>query len=213
MLSDGELYDGQHRLLAVVQADVTVPMLVVCGLEPNARVTIDQGRTRSVGDVMRIVDGRSRGATIAAWFRAIELLTTKRRLPLSHGIIQEQLVKYDASVKWFLVNVPKRRDLTRASIVGALIYAHRGSPGAVEQFTRRYLTGVNLVEGSPALALRNYVTMRMRIDAESHRIASLKTLRCVLGDIRGDVIERISTSEDALEHFRTLHNELDRPQA
>jgi hypothetical protein len=205
---DGELYDGQHRLLAILQADVTVPMLVVSGLDGGARVTIDQGRTRSVGDVMRIVDGQKNGSTIVSWFRAIESLTAKRRLPLSHGMVQEQLARYDTSVKWFLANVPRRRDLTRASVVGALLYAHRVAGEDVARFTKRYLSGVDLGEGSPILALRNYVTQRMHID-DDPRLLSMKTLRCVQAELCGETIERIFASEDVLEHFRRLHDERD----
>lgn len=207
---DGELYDGQHRLLAIVHADVTVPMLIVSGLPPTARSTIDQGRARTIADVMRIVDGQPNGARVVAWFRSVELLTTGQRLPLSHGIVQEQLAKYDSSVKWFVANVPRRRDLTRASVIGALLYAHRVVPADVERFIGRYLTGIGLTEGSPALALRNYVAQRMNGQGETPRVASLRTLRCLLGDIRGDIIERVSSNEDAFEHFRSMHDERDR---
>lgn len=187
---------------------MTVPMLVVSGLAPTARVTIDQGRPRSIADVMRIVDGRPNGARVVAWFRAIGLLTTKQRVPLSHGIVHEQLAKYDASVAWFLTNVPRRRDITRASVIGALLYAHRVAPADVERFTQRFVTGIGLSEGSAALALRNYVAQRMSTQGETPRVASLRTLRCVLGEIRGDVIERISSGEDAFEHFRSMHERL-----
>jgi hypothetical protein len=203
---EGELYDGQHRLLAVLQAGVTVPMLVVSGLDASARTTIDQGRTRSMGDLMRIVDGRQNGSTIVSWFRTIESLTAKRRIPLSHGMVQEQLAKYDASVQWFLANAPRRRELTRASVVGALLYAHRVAPEEVERFTKRYLNGIDLGQGSPVLALRNYMTQRLHDDP---RALSLKTLRCVLAELRSERIERIFASEDVLEHFRRLHLEVD----
>ena len=202
---DGVLYDGQHRLLAIVQADVTVPMLVVSGLDASARATIDQGRSRSVGDLVRMIDGISRGAKVVGWFRAIEQLVSKQRLPLSHGIIQDQLIKYDASVKWFLANVPQRQDLTRAPVVGALLYAHRVAAAEVERFVKPYMSGADLSEGSPMLALRNYVTQRVNIDKDGARTTSLKTLRCVLEEIRGESIKHLIASEDAFEYFRALH--------
>jgi hypothetical protein len=205
---DGELYDGQHRLLAVLQADVMVPMLVVSGLDAGARVTIDQGRARTIGDLMRIVDGQKNGATIVSWFRAIESLTAKRRLPLSHGMVQEQLARYDVSVRWFLANIPRRRDLTRSSVIGALLYAHRVAPDEVARFTKRYLSGSDLAEGSPILMLRNYVIQRMHIE-DDPRVVSMKTLRCVEGELRGETIERIFASEDVLEQFQRLHAERD----
>lgn len=50
--ADGRLIDGQHRLHAVVIADVPVNMLVVRGVEPSSSRTIDQGYNRSLNTVL-----------------------------------------------------------------------------------------------------------------------------------------------------------------
>lgn len=52
---DGTLADGQHRLLAVVETEKTVPMIVVYGVHPSATVAIDEGRPRSNADVGKIL--------------------------------------------------------------------------------------------------------------------------------------------------------------
>lgn len=52
--TDGNLLDGQHRLHAVVQSGVTVPMLVIWGLDPASRVVIDSGAKRSKGDALQL---------------------------------------------------------------------------------------------------------------------------------------------------------------
>ncbi|AEK10040.1 hypothetical protein FDH96_gp127 [Mycobacterium phage Rey] len=51
---DGTLLDGQHRLNAIIESDATVPMLVVFGLDEDVVSTIDQGRPRSVVDILRM---------------------------------------------------------------------------------------------------------------------------------------------------------------
>jgi hypothetical protein len=52
---DGRLIDGQHRLRAIVKSGVTIHMLVVENLEPEAFVTIDiGGRARGCKDVLAI---------------------------------------------------------------------------------------------------------------------------------------------------------------
>lgn len=48
----GHLIDGQHRLLAVIQAGMPIVTLVVFGLEAPAMDTIDIGKRRSIGDIM-----------------------------------------------------------------------------------------------------------------------------------------------------------------
>jgi len=51
---DGTLADGQHRLAAIVAAKMPVEMMIASGLTKTAGSMIDQGRTRSVSDAMRI---------------------------------------------------------------------------------------------------------------------------------------------------------------
>jgi hypothetical protein len=52
--ADGKILDGQHRLLAVLEADVAIETLVITGLEPDAQETMDQGRARSLADVFKL---------------------------------------------------------------------------------------------------------------------------------------------------------------
>ena len=51
---DGELIDGQQRLMAIVQSQLGQWMFVVRGLNPDARYVIDTGRPRSVSDALSI---------------------------------------------------------------------------------------------------------------------------------------------------------------
>lgn len=52
--SHGKLLDGQHRLVALLLAGVTLPMLVVHGLAPETQANMDTGRGRSPRDVLSI---------------------------------------------------------------------------------------------------------------------------------------------------------------
>jgi hypothetical protein len=52
--AEGRLVDGQHRLSAICQADVTVPLFVVRGVDPKAFHNMDTGKTRSLRDVLQI---------------------------------------------------------------------------------------------------------------------------------------------------------------
>ena len=61
----GVLDDGQHRLLAVIEAGVPVAMLVVTGLEPEAQDTMDAGRKRTTSDVFGL-RGEAHAAILAS---------------------------------------------------------------------------------------------------------------------------------------------------
>jgi len=51
---DGTLLDGQHRLWAIVESGVSVEMFVWRNVEPEAMMTIDCGKTRSMADILNI---------------------------------------------------------------------------------------------------------------------------------------------------------------
>ena len=53
----GQGQDLQHRLLAIIDAGVTIPMMVTEGLEDSAFEAIDQHERRSISDALRIDKG------------------------------------------------------------------------------------------------------------------------------------------------------------
>lgn len=62
---DGDLLDGQHRLFAVIEADMTVEMLVVEGLSRDVMPTIDTGAPRAFSDVLAIDHGKNTSSVAA----------------------------------------------------------------------------------------------------------------------------------------------------
>lgn len=50
----GALINGQHRLLAIIKANIPIQMLVVYGVEDNSFFTYDQGRNRSAADIFAL---------------------------------------------------------------------------------------------------------------------------------------------------------------
>lgn len=51
---DGTLLDGQHRLAAIVEANMTIQMIVVRGVSKDAMPTIDGNISRSASDVLML---------------------------------------------------------------------------------------------------------------------------------------------------------------
>lgn len=52
--SNGDLIDGQNRLTALVQADVTLPLFVVRGLAPESQEVMDSGAPRTASDALAL---------------------------------------------------------------------------------------------------------------------------------------------------------------
>lgn len=67
---DGNLHDGQHRLMAIIESGVTVKMLVVRGLAPEAQETMDGGPKRTFSDALKL-RGELNYVSLAATIRAI----------------------------------------------------------------------------------------------------------------------------------------------
>lgn len=70
-----KLLDGQHRLLAVLEAGKPIVTLVVRGLPDEVQVTVDSGSRRKFGDYLHL-DGEIHSATLAASTRVTWFLTT-----------------------------------------------------------------------------------------------------------------------------------------
>jgi hypothetical protein len=206
----GKLADGQHRLWAVVEADVAVRMCVARGVAAGARVAMDQGRARTPADALRIVDHVKHGARLVSWFRVIASLEAGKPVQVSHATVRAQMARYAATVAWCTAHGPKTRPLNRVPVVGALVYAHRVAPAPVEAFAAAYVSGAGLAEGAPALVLRNFVLERVQQVRETEAAIALKTLRALHAHVAGEAIEKLFAAKDALEYFRALHAARDR---
>lgn len=52
--SNGILRDGQHRLKMVIQTGIPIEVVVTRGIDPDAFITMDTGKKRSLADVLSI---------------------------------------------------------------------------------------------------------------------------------------------------------------
>lgn len=64
--TDGNLLDGQHRLLAIVESNLTVPIGVFWKLPRDAFKTIDIGKKRTGGDMLSMYGIKNPNAVAAA---------------------------------------------------------------------------------------------------------------------------------------------------
>jgi hypothetical protein len=65
-VSNGQLLDGQHRLLAVKVSGCSVEMLVVDGIDASAGLTIDDGKPRSAAQWLRHIGVKNANSMAAA---------------------------------------------------------------------------------------------------------------------------------------------------
>lgn len=96
----GHLVDGQHRLHAIAETDLTLPMLVVRGLPDEAQGVMDQGGRRTPGDQLGLKGVKDANAVAAAvkqylvWtegllFRDRKAITTQITTPRIEAWVDE----------------------------------------------------------------------------------------------------------------------------
>lgn len=163
---DGLLYDGQHRLRAVVESDTEQLFWVERGLPKEAMTTLDVGVRRTVGDVLTLA-GESNANVLAAAARLARFLS------LFPGIAPSGMSKSPTSIDEILSYIDDNHDLRHSvafgvrlagsfryvpSVVAALHYLElgRNRPRAHE-FWDQIMTGAEMKLDTGPYALREKI--------------------------------------------------------
>ncbi len=201
---DGKLIDGQHRLAAVVEFGKVAQFAVMRDVPDGAREVIDQGRARSVPDILRMMHGQARAALVTGAIRAIDRFVHGYAYKLSTGHAVEMIGRYHDGVTWAVENIPGRTVFSSAPIVGAMIFAYELSPEVVEAFARRFFVGDGLAVTSPILVARNQIQkMGTLAYQDQKREAFLLILHAIYKAQHGQSVggKTIRVREDMIDIF------------
>jgi hypothetical protein len=198
----GVLLDGQHRLEAILKSGVTIPMLVVRGVDRASFSVVDTGKRRSATDSLRTL-GVPDVNHLAAALRYVYLFDT---LPSDMGwsghrarLTNDQILELYQQHPQMLDCVRQARSVAGAigiisSACAAAIYITRRSAPDRDQseWFNGVVSGANLDEGDPRLRLRNFFMNaraqggRRRMDAREHLAVYIKAWNdWVRGEKRG----------------------------
>ena len=173
---DGVLIDGQHRLAAIVKADIAVPLTVTYDVPRTAFTVMDTGRKRTGRDTLALV-GEANATHLAAALRGLHLylhvpnsawsggssVTSNDQLlvmlgkhpgirdALQHGIALNRACRITvtaATIGWY-ITTDARPDIDQSSWLEGIV------------------TGALLESGDPRLTLRN--TMLSLASGKAHR--------------------------------------------
>lgn len=181
------LLDGQHRLLAIIEAGIAVEMLVWTGIDDDAMVTIDTGGagTRSPAEAWCIGNGHVPSKVTIARVNACYggLTGETPRTSDEFGKAYEAFSGgVYATAETFASHLSK---LARASIVAGFVIAWKEHPQETLDAAKSYLSGENLTKGDPMLALRDWAFNQKTGGGTHQRVAETrKALSLVLSDVR-----------------------------
>ncbi len=181
--------DLQHRLLACIEANK--PIRVVLCMNENAEFLdpIDRARPRSIGVILRVSHQKQ------AAINGLRLLegggsSLVRRTRLTPSLAGELAERYKEELNAVL-SIPCASRLN-GGFIAACVWALPIDRGGVLEFAEQVATGEMLSRGEPAFAFRNWKTNQRAIDSWSLILA---TFNCISAVFRGASISGVHTSD------------------
>ena len=157
------LLDGQKRLLAVVISGKTVRMRVEFGLDPKVFASIDQVESRKPWQVASIKGYKNTNTLMSAVRLARKILEGRDTIKQTNRKMVEWVDTHPSIAEYtdYCAGLYTSSDqLIAPSITSGLLYvfiAKNTSEDVTEEakdFITKLVTGVNLEEGNPIVALR-----------------------------------------------------------
>lgn len=180
--TDGTLLDGQHRLAAIVRSGVTLRLFVVWGLPLEAQATMDDGRRRTMHDVLVLEGATLHAKTTASILRRVIMLErgslTNTSLAPTKGEMKAYLEAHPQVVDAAAVAEQVRNAKgirCAASTLGLAYYLFAEiNRDMADMFFQQLRTGAGLEEGSPILVLRNRLSLdgSTRLSTESPEVVA-----------------------------------------
>jgi hypothetical protein len=166
--ADGQLIDGQHRLTAIIETGMTTTFFVVHNVPDAAMTTLDTGRSRSPGDILKIHDPEVTDVTQVA---SVSSMILRWNLGVRGQSLTRSRVENDSLV---ILYDSDKENLVEAGRVGRRVNRGlRGGSatafGVADYFFRqldeadtlffwdRLVSGDKLEKGDPIYALRELI--------------------------------------------------------
>ena len=152
--ANGDLKDGQHRLLAIIKAGVSIYMMVVRGVDPSI-TTWDYGRLRRVNQEVN--------CSIADESLAKLIVSNAYRNNVPIGTLRDYIQNHGKDIHFSVLQscVGAHHPIGRKRDIYSLIYIMRRTGYAIEQDIDAFMRVVNTgfadaeYESTPAIVFRN----------------------------------------------------------
>lgn len=170
----GDIMDDQHRLCAIIRANLPVKSLVIKGLETLSKNTIDTGKSRSIGDVLHF-NGHANTTILAAAARLViacqayngnldEWSKSSRTAAITNQEIIEEVANNEKLVKsvQHIISLKYVRQLVGSGVPAFCYYLFSkvSSQHIADNFFQGIEHGNDLTAESPILILRNTFALR-----------------------------------------------------
>jgi len=199
---DGNLIDGQHRLNAIVLANVVVDLLVVNNPQGDYQAPINLGRKRTVATIQ---NWHSRTAAALAVLNVMERGFSEKQRSTMAGMVDVYAHHEDAL---HAIGVPKHGN---AGIIAASAWAYPVAAIPTMEFLDKVLRGEMIAKGDPAWAFREW---RERNTAHGHGNGwemAKAFLNCLRFYVHGQPLRAVYVGEAGYRAFTTQRRKMHIP--
>lgn len=206
---DGQLMNGQHRLHAVIDAEVSVPMLIIRGVDLDAFFSIDQGRPRKPSDVVSIVGIRSSALTAATlkliWAWEHFGSAGVKAGPREHKGFTNEIAAEMAKARDIHDSVLTGQKMSKLAPPSAIAFCHwlcgTKNKSLADDFFSKLHSGENLKRGDPLLVLRQrLIAERSDPTSSVRRIAVIRMVMRIWNAVRkNQVLMKMPPTSDEVD--------------
>lgn len=180
---DGNLIDGQHRLYAILEANVPIWSYIVRGVKKEAFYAIDSGIKRTMGDELTFAGEKNAIALAAAIHQLMRyernIMDKGTSLKATRAEYMEELEKHP-EIRDSIHFGQMTKNILRHSIGTALHYLFsRKDQVLADEFFIKLAQGTNLEEGDPIYLLRERL-MRENIKGGKTRMVPREVIAIVI---------------------------------
>lgn len=148
----GKLADGQHRLHALIKANMSLDMFVDRGVPEEVLATIDRGRARSISDSETIEHGDKNASKKVAIVRSLVALERSGSNFRLTQRLYHDVLKLIGQEHFEIVSTYSRAVINTPAMA-AFVYARAIDPGKIDALLK-ILAGRTAMAGTEAAMLR-----------------------------------------------------------
>jgi len=166
----GKLLNGQHRLSAIIEADMPVTCLVLRGVDESTYASIDAGLSRNLNDALLAATGAGVNVShispiakmMVAFDCGLNIFDTNAMALVQRQDVVDYYEKNNEMLEW-AKNLGAKADNAVGGIrtawgVFCVLAASKHGRDKVEEFVNLVTDGVGLKPGDAPLALRNWLS-------------------------------------------------------
>lgn len=156
---NGNMYNGQHRVTAVLQSGKSVVFYFTFNVPIEAKFVVDSGVKRSTTEKLSYIMDNPIGDKMAAVSRAMMRGLAPYKVKHTDSELAAFSAKYAEIIEWTCKSIPKvRADVQAAVAKSALWYGRE----AIETFCERFRTLMFNSTSDPAAVLYKYLAKNAR---------------------------------------------------